>query len=166
MRTVGRGGILSGMQRPHMTGGDACYAMDGLGKVVPGDNPLVGEMIDTRYNPLFDGSEDGHSQITCISRCAYLVEDDPQFRFLFAQTNHRLHEVIAKGGIEPGSTDDHRLSAEHLYIQFAHQFCLAIDTVRTRIRLLGIRRMLGAIEDIIGGDLDIHPPRFPMAAAK
>ena len=139
-----------------MTSGDACNAMNSLGEVVPGDDTLVGEMINARHNALFDGSKDGHSQITCIGGCAYLVEDDTQFRFLLTQTNHRLHEVITEGGIQPGSTDDHRLGAELLYIQFTHELGLAIDAVRTCIRLLGIGRMLGTIEDIVSGDLD-HP---------
>ena len=130
--------------------------MNGLGEVVPRDDPFIRKVINTRYNPLFDGSKDDHCQITCIGRCAYLVEDDTQFRFLLSQANHGLHEVIAKGGIEPGSADDHRLLAEFLNIQFTHKFRFAINAVRTSIVLLGIRHMLGAIKDIVSRYLD-HP---------
>ena len=78
MRAFGRCGILRRVERSHMTGGDASDAMDRLGEVVPGDDPLVGEVIDARHDSLFYGSEDGHSQVTRIGRCPNLVEDDQE----------------------------------------------------------------------------------------
>ena len=107
MRAVGRCGILRGVEGAHMAGGNACQTMDGLGEVVPGDDTLVGEVVDARNNTLFDSSEDSHCQIACIGGRTYLIEDDAQFGFLLTQANHCLDEVIAKGGIEPGCADDH-----------------------------------------------------------
>ena len=137
-----------------MTGCDTCDAMNGLREIIPGDDTLIGEMVDAWHNALVDGSEDSHSQVTGVGRCAYLVEDHTQLRFLLAQADHGLHEVIAKGGIQPCRANDHGLLTELLNTQFTCQLRRAIDTVGTRGVGLHIRRMLSAVEDIVCRYLD------------
>ena len=82
-----------------MTRGDAGNAMNGLGEVIPTDDTLIAEMIHSGDNTLVDGSHNGCSKVAGIGRGAYLVENNPQFLLLVAQTNHRLHEVISEGAV-------------------------------------------------------------------
>ena len=139
-----------------MTSSDTSNAMNGLGKVIPRDDTLVGEVIDTRHYTLIDGSKDSHSQITGISRSTNLIKDHTQFRFLLTQTNHRLHEIIAKGRVQPRCTDNHRPFATLLRSLLTLKFCRAIDTVRTCRLILSIGGVIRAVKHIVCRDLN-HP---------
>ena len=111
-------------------------------------------MIDAWRYTFFYGCEDSHCQVARIGWRAYLVEDDAQLLTLPAQTNHRLHEVVAKGGIQPRCADNHGLFTMRLHVQLAHQFRLAIDAVGTGILVLRIGRVVGTVEDVVGADLN------------
>ena len=84
VRTMCRRGEFCRMEGTNMARRDACQPMDGLGEVVPGDDTLVGEMIDSRLDTFLNGDHDDTSQVAGIGRCANLVEDDTQLRFLLA----------------------------------------------------------------------------------
>ena len=67
-----------------MAGSDTGYAMNGLGEVVPRDDSLVGEMIDSRHYPFLNGGEDSYRQVAGVGGSAYLVGDNSEsmIRFL------------------------------------------------------------------------------------
>jgi len=82
---------------------------------------------------------------------------DAQLGLLATEAYHGLHEVVAKRGVEPRRADDHRTLAEFLDVQLAYQLRLAIDAVGTGVLVLGIGCVVGAVEDVVRGDL-YHPP--------
>ena len=98
--------IIGGMQRFYLTRSNARQAMDGYGKVIPGTNTFVTEMVNAADNAFIDRCKNSLGQIISISRCTDLIENDSQTITLFAQTDHRLHEVVAKSGIKPCGTDN------------------------------------------------------------
>ena len=113
-------------------------------------------MVDARYDTLVDGSKNGHSEVTGVGRRAYLVKNDTQFRFLLAQTNHRLDEVVSKSGVKPCGADNHRILTSVLYGLLAGQLGATIDTVGTDGISLNVRCVVSAVEHVVGGDLN-HP---------
>ena len=144
-----------------MASGDAGDAVDGLGEVIPRDDALVAEVVDAGLDALIDGSHDGDGQVAGVGGRAYLVEDDAQLRTLVAQTYHGLDEVIAEGAVEPCRANNHAALAELLHIQLAHQLGAPIDAVGTGVVVLHVGGMLGAVEDVVGGDL--YHPAAPLA---
>ena len=142
------------MKRTYLTILNTRYTMNGLREVIPRDNALITKMVHARFYALFDSCEDSHSQITGIRRCTNLVEDDAQLRTLLSKTDHRLHEIIAEGGIKPGRTDNHCLSTSFLSSFFTSQFGTTISTIGAHGIRLHIRGMVGTVKHIVGRNLD------------
>ena len=115
-------------------------------------------MVDTGLHALVDGGHDDRGEIGGIGGGANLVEDDSQFGLLLAETDHRLHEVVAIDAVEPCRADNHRVGAEFLHAELAGQFGAAIDAVGSRGIGLDIRGMVGAVEHIVGRHLDDAAP--------
>ena len=153
MGTCRRGGVLGCVQWLHVAGGDASNAVDGLREVVPRNDAFVREVVDARHDALVDGGKDGHSQVAGVGRSAHLVEDDTQFWLLLAQTNHCLHKVVAKGGVEPCGADDEVVLAVRLHAFLASQFRATIHRVGTSRLFFRHRLVACAVKDIVGAHL-------------
>src|SRR5574344_115466 len=110
-------------------------------------------MIDTRHDTFVDGCHNHGSEIACISRRTDLVEYHAQFRFLFAQTYHRLNKVVAESAIQPSRTYDHCILAKLTHTQCTGQFGRTIYTVGARRIRLNIWCMFRSVENVIGGNL-------------
>ena len=127
--------------------------MDGFGKVVPADDSLVAEVVDARDDALVDGCHDGGCQIAGVGGGAYLVEDYAKTVFGLSQFNHCLDKIVAKGGVEPGGADNHRAVATGHACLFAGELGASIHAVWASRVGLGIWRMLGSVEYVVGGNL-------------
>ena len=73
------------------------------GEVIPRTDSLVRVMVDTLLVqlPIRYDLVDECRQVSCISRCAHLIEDHFQAVFLGGQVHHRLDEVLAVRRIQP-----------------------------------------------------------------
>ena len=111
-------------------------------------------MIDAWHDALIDGHEDGDSEIAGIGGGAYLVEDDSQLAFLPSQADHRLDEIVAKGTIEPSSTDNHRPPTGTHGLLFAFKLRATIGAVGTYAVSLHVGYMISAVKDIICRNLN------------
>ena len=80
-------------------------------------------------------------------------EDDAKFWFLLSQANHSLHEVVAKGRVEPSSTNNHSVGTCCHSKFLAFEFCRTINAVRACSLVFGIWSVVGSIEDIVGRHL-------------
>lgn len=77
MGAMGWGGVFGRVQGTDLASRDTCYAVYGLGKIVPTYNSLIAKVVDAWLNALVYGSHDGHGQVVGIGRRAYLVKYDP-----------------------------------------------------------------------------------------
>lgn len=149
-------GIFCGVQRLNVAGSDASNAVNGLGEVVPAGNPFVREVVDARHDALVDDGHDGQSQVVGVGGRAYLVEDYAQLLLLLPQSQHRLDEVVAEGRVEPSRADDDMFWTCLRHGHLTSQLGGAVHTVRAGCVGLDVRRVLRAIEYIVGADLH-HP---------
>ena len=150
-------GIFSGVQWLDVASGDASNAVDSFGEVVPAGNSLVGKVVDARHDTLVDDGHDGECQVVGVGGRAYLVEDYAQLLLLLPQSQHRLDEVVAESRVEPSRADDDMFWTCLRHGHLASQLSSTIHAVGTRCVGLGVRRVLRAIEYIVGADLH-HPP--------
>ena len=139
-----------------MAGGDARNAVNGLGEVVPAGNPFVGEVIDAWHDALVDDGHDGLCQVVGVGGCAYLVEDYAQLLFLLPQSQHRLDEVVAESRVEPSRADDDMFWTYLRHSHLTSQLGGSIHAVGAGGIGLDVRRVLRAVEYIVGADLH-HP---------
>ena len=154
--SLSRCGIFSGVQRLDVASGDARNAMNSLGEVVPAGNALVGKVVDARHDALVDDGHDGQCQVVSVGGCAYLVEDYAQLLLLLPQSQHRLDEVVAESRVEPSRADDDMFWTCLRYGHLTSQLGGAIHAVGAGRVGLDVRRVLRAIEYIVGADLH-HP---------
>ena len=154
--SVSRCGIFSGVQRLDVAGGDASNAVNGFGEVVPARDSLVGKVVDARHDALVDDGHDGQSQVVGVSGCAYLVEDYAQLLFLLTQSQHRLNEVVAESRVEPSRADDDMFWTCLRHSHLTSQLGGTVHAVGAGRVGLDVRRVLRAIEYIVGADLH-HP---------
>ena len=80
--------IIGGMQRFYLTRSNARQAMDGYGKVIPGTNTFVTEMVNAADNAFIDRCKNSLGQIISVSRCTDLIENDSQRITLLPETYH------------------------------------------------------------------------------
>ena len=153
MRAVSRCGIFACVNRTHLAGSDASYAVYRLREVVPTCHSLVGEMINSWFYALFHSSHYCLRKVTGVCRSAYLVENHTQLFPFLSQSDHCLHEVVAKSAVEPCSAYHHRTLAKLLHSQLPSQFGAAIDTVGRRCVGFHVWLMCLSVKHIVGGDL-------------
>ena len=134
--------------------------MDCLGEVVPTDDAFVGEMVYARHYSLVYGGHYHCRKVAGICGSAYLVEDNPQFRFLFPEAQHGLDEVVAERAVQPCCAYHHETLAAFGRFKFAGELGSAIHTGRRGGVGLHIGCVVGAVKHIVGGYL--HHPTAPL----
>ena len=154
VRTCYGCGVLGGVQGTDVASGDAGQPVNGLGEVVPRADALVGEVEDARLNALGDSSHDSSGQVSRVGGRTYLIKDNSQFALLPTEAQHRLHEVVAEAAVEPGGADDESRGVGSQDSLFASEFCPAIDGVGACGEVFGIGGVGGAVEDVVGRDVD------------
>ena len=118
-------------------------------------------MIDPGLDSLFDGRHDGFGEVTGVCRCADLVENHAEFRFLASKAEHRLHEIVAKRAVEPCCANHHCPLAQAQHLLLAFELRPSIYAVRTCGLVFAIRLVVGAVEHVVRGNLN-HPSAAPL----
>src|SRR5690606_659734 len=83
--------------------------------------------------PVREGTTDGPERVGDVGgrgRPAPLVIDNRQRRALGPKPEHRLYEVLAMGGKDPGRAQDRVLAAGRNNCPFAGELGFAVDTQR------------------------------------
>ena len=93
-------------------------------------------------------------QVRDIGRGAALVGDDAQLRPLPRQAHHGAQEILPVGRIEPGGAQDQVPRIDGLNGRLAFELGAAVNACRIHRIGFDVRLRLGAVEDIIGGDVN------------
>ena len=87
-------------------------------------------------------------------RGADLVGDDPQHRALSGEAQHRLDEIVPVRAVDPGGAQDNVLAQRLAHGALAGLLARAVNPQRIDRIVLSVGAALGAVEDIIGRDMD------------
>ena len=99
------------MQRTYLAIANTGYTVNGLGKIIPGADSFITEMIDTGNNPPVDSRKNGTCQIIGICRCAYTGRRQPPASLAHVPDEASSSQNYPVNGIEPCCTDNHGTAA-------------------------------------------------------
>ena len=115
--------------------------------------PGGGHVVDAVLEPL-DQADDAVGEVPGVGRRADLVVDDEDLVLVGGEAQHRLDEVAAADPEEPGGADDEVARVGGRGRLLAGELGAAVGGERRRLVALDVGRALGAVEDVVGGDVD------------
>jgi hypothetical protein len=110
-------------------------------------------VVDPVLDPL-DQSDDPVGEVPGVGRRADLVADDGDLAAVLGQLQHRLDEVAAADAEEARGADDEVTLVGSGDRLLPGQLGATVGRERRRLVALDVRRALGAVEDVVGGDVD------------
>ena len=93
-------------------------------------------------------------EVPGVGRRADLVADDEDLAVVGREAQHRLDEVAAADPEEPGGADDEVALVGGRGRLLAGELGAAVGGERRRLVGLDVWRALGAVEDVVAGDID------------
>ncbi len=132
----------------------------GDGEAVPGGLARAGRMEDAGVfvapagADSVDDGEDRIGEVRGRGRAAALVGDHAQRARLACGAEHGADEVLAVGRVDPGGAQHDRARVGREHRAFAGELRLAVDAGRAGRVVLHVGRALGAVEHVVGRDVD------------
>jgi hypothetical protein len=127
---------------------------DRVGELGPGALAFSGE-VPGPARPV-DQFPDRGGQMPNVGRAAALVVDHRNLGALGPEPEHRPDEVIARRPVEPGAADNPAVADQPLALEFR----TAVGRDRSRLVRLEVGLALGAVEDVVGREVDDGRPEL------
>ena len=126
------------------------------GKVIPRTDTFIRVMVDSLpvQLPIRYDLVDECRQVSGISRRTHLVEDHFQAVLLGGQVHHRLDEVFAVRGIQPGGPEYQIPAAGGQYGRLARQLGAAVCSCGGCGGIFAVRDVAAAVKYIVSGDVN------------
>ncbi len=151
-----------GGRREHLAV-DAGLLEDLARELVPGAVAGGRHVVDAVLDPL-DQPHEPVGEVPGVGGRADLVADDEDLVLVGREAQHRLDEVAAADAEQPGGADDEVALVGGGGRLLAGQLGAAVGGERRGLVGLHVGRALGAVEDVVAGDVD-DGWRRPSAAA-
>ena len=155
----GRVGRPRGRAAQHLGGRRHHLALD-LGlledlarELIPGAGAGGRHVVDAELDPL-DQADEPVGEVPGVGRRADLVADDEHLAVVGRKAQHRLDEVAAADPEQPRGADDEVAFVGGRGRVLAGELGPAVGGERRRLVGLDVWLALGAVEDVVAGDVD------------
>ncbi len=122
-------------------------------ELVPGARALRGHVVDPELDAL-DQADEAVGQVPGVGRRADLIADDEDLAVIGGEAQHRLDEVAAADAEKPRGADDEVALVGGCGRVLPGQLRAAVGRERRRLVGLDVGLALGAVEDVVAGDVD------------